>query len=129
MAEKWTKWEPAQGLAANYYIDEILTKVERIVYTLPKPVQDSSDKPEYLQKLISSSLLSEESWNEFFILLTDAHNSRNRILMTFGHPSSYRCTAEKYRPGLTSELEKEYDTSFLNWTFFKVENSLYLEPV
>ena len=45
--------------------------------------------------------------------------------MTFDSQRAYRITAAKYRPFLMKELEEKYGTSFLDWTFFKVENSSY----
>jgi hypothetical protein len=125
MTEQWTRWEPAQGLASNYYIDGILSKTDRIIYTNPIPVQDFTDKPEYMHKILSGALLKEESWNSFVILLSETNNRQKQIRMTFDGQCAYRITSEKYRPCLMKELEKKYGTSFHEWTFFKVEHSSY----
>ena len=78
--EQWTRWEPAQGLAQSYYIDSISNEVERIIYTdaNPAPLQDLSDSPEYMHEILSGSVLEQESWESFVVVLSEANNRQKK---------------------------------------------------
>lgn len=123
MNEQWAKWEPIQGLASNYCIDGMIRVVERIIYE--NPIQDNTKAPAYLQKILSNAVIKSESSSRFVIFLSNGNNS---VQVTFDSALiSYRCTPAQYRAKLIQELEKQHETHFHDWAFFKVKNSSYLK--
>lgn len=91
MSEKWIRWEPIEGLLANYDIDAIL------------------DLEEGLKIILKCD---QKQVNVFF---------KNGA-------ASYIKTDETLRCYLIGSLSKQYGRDFYaSWTFFKVENSEYLQ--
>ena len=94
MTEKWTRWEPIQGLSEKYYIDSVMDTVDG-----------------------------------FTIFLSDAKDEEKKVKVFFKDSVDvYRSANESFRYQLIVELKEKYGSDFYgDWTFFKVENSSYVQ--
>jgi hypothetical protein len=86
-----------------------------------KPVQGLANK-----YYIESAFHTSEGLRLFFF---ETYNAQKRLQIIFENPvEAYRNTDESYDLALIDMLDAHYGTSFYgDWTFFKVENSLYMK--
>ncbi|MBI9052076.1 MAG: hypothetical protein JEZ00_21860 [Anaerolineaceae bacterium] len=68
-----------------------------------------------------------DSFDGFFVVLTDAENENKKIEIKFlDSVKAYRSTDEVYRIHLVSTLRETHGEEFINeWALFKVKNSDY----
>jgi hypothetical protein len=66
---------------------------------------------------------------EFIIYLMNKENKYKKIKVSFGDSvDSYRSTYESFRQKDIHDIQEKYGVDFcVEWTFFKVENSAYLQ--
>src|SRR5437764_1064226 len=80
-----------------------------------------------LSKKYHSKLISNSYSRGFRINLADENDKRVSILFS-GSVISYRVTSESHIFNTLTFLEANYETKFYSeWTFFKIENSEYLD--
>lgn len=80
-----------------------------------------------LPRKYNIELVTETNNGELKITLSDPDDTQ-KVYVTFPEIDSYRNTNESYTLEIIHYLEKTYGRSFYaNWTFFKIENSEYLE--
>ena len=67
--------------------------------------------------------------NGFMIILLDANNKSKKLFIKFENSvDCYRSTNESYTGSLVRDLRIKYGKDFyVNWTFFKVTDSEYLQ--
>jgi hypothetical protein len=70
-----------------------------------------------------------DSFDGFKVVLFEEFDKKERVIIKFEETvSAYRSTDESYRSKLIVDLDKKYGRDFYgDWTFFKVNNSLYLQ--
>ncbi len=79
-----------------------------------------------LKKYYIKSIVHNDE--EFKITFCSCEESINAIQMTFDRMDSYRIQNETFRKNTIDFLYKNHGEDFYNnWTFFKVENSLYIQ--
>ena len=73
--------------------------------------------------------ISEDIKDKYKILLTNAENNKNKILISWPiGVDAHRSTDESYTLATINFLDNQYGPEFYaNWTFFKIENSNYLK--
>ncbi len=76
----------------------------------------------YLDNVVDSDEIG------FSIEFREFKNSKKRIRVLFSNwVYSYRYLEESFAINRYASLEKKYGDNFLNWTFFKVMNSKYIQ--
>lgn len=95
MNEQWKKWEPISGLVNKYNVT-----------------------------FISEDMKKD---GKFIIILEEYENEKKGVRITWDQgPWAFRITYESFCLKLIYDLNQKYGSNFyVNWTFFKVENSEY----
>jgi hypothetical protein len=83
---------------------------------------------EGLEKRYSIECISDDK-NGFRITLSGSDQNTKKVIITFKNSVyAYRNTEEGLRIQIINELDKKYgDKFYVEWTFFKVINSSYLQ--
>lgn len=70
-----------------------------------------------------------DSLEEFTIELVSTNNKQNRVLVVFEiSVRAYKFADESFKQNLINHLGTEYEKKFFTeWTFFKVDNSAYMQ--
>ena len=93
LVERWSRWEPIEGLDPKYYVIELIDGYDGVKIRL------MSDRDQSL----GVELLFEAAW-------------------------AYRVSEEGLRLDLMEQLSLKYgDVFYTKWTFFKVQDSSYLD--
>ncbi len=71
----------------------------------------------------------KDSINCFQIILSDDYDGNNKVEVLFKDSvHAYRSTEESFNLKMMNSIDESYGTDFYsNWTFFKVENSEYIQ--
>lgn len=86
-----------------------------------EPIKDL-EKKYYIMSLV-------DTYESFKLSLSAENKEKGKLLITFkGHIASYRSTEETYYYQLIDSLISKYGSQFVyDSTFFKIENSSYLQ--
>lgn len=121
MAEQWTKWEPIQGLANNYYIDSVSDTIDGFIIQL----SDADDEEKKVLVLFEDSVDAYRSADESFRRSTMFDLSQKYDKTFFHYWTFFKVTNSSYIQWLSEQSFGITDSlHFTHFSFIAADSIL-----